>query len=120
MPTSVLVTGASGFAGGHLVQRLAANAVAITAWAHRGGHEPPRDIQATWDVVDLLDRAGVEEAVARCRPDVVYHCAGAAQAGAAWDRCGATLEVNVLGTVPPTPERGIDDASSSCGAGSGV
>ena len=94
----MLVTGASGFAGTHLIERLAAGGATVTAWAHHGGHRPPEGVRATWDAVDVLDRAAVFEAMARARPEVVYHCAGAAQTAAAWDRTGATLEVNARGT----------------------
>ena len=52
----------------------------------------------TWQAVDVLDREGVERALAAVRPTVVYHCAGVAQSGSAWSRIGATFEVNVRGT----------------------
>ena len=97
MAASVLVTGAAGFAGSHLVERLATSGVSLTAWAHR---TPPRSsgTTVTWQAVDVLDREGVERALAAVRPTVVYHCAGVAQSGSAWSRIGATFEVNVRGT----------------------
>ena len=53
---SVLVTGAAGFAGGHLLDLLSQHGAEITAW-HRPGTAPPRQIEGTtWDAVDLLDR----------------------------------------------------------------
>jgi len=51
-----------------------------------------------WQAVDLLDRVAVRDAVARATPSAVYHCAGAAHVGRAWDRTSATLAVNVRGT----------------------
>jgi GDP-4-dehydro-6-deoxy-D-mannose reductase len=94
---SLLVTGAAGFAGSHLVERLATSGVSLTAWAHR---TPPRltDGAVTWQAVDVLDREGVDRAVSAVRPTIVYHCAGVAQSGSAWSRIGATFEVNVRGT----------------------
>ena len=97
MATSVLVTGAAGFAGSHLVDALAASGADVVAWSHRHGQPTPSP--ATWHAVDVLDRDAVAEAVARHRPSVVYHCAGVAQSSSAVDRIGATFEVNVRGTA---------------------
>ena len=51
-----------------------------------------------WEAVDLLDRASVDEAIARVRPSAVYHCAGAAHVGRAWDSTEPTFATNVRGT----------------------
>lgn len=99
MPSATLVTGAAGFAGGHLLDLLSRDAGAnITAW-HRPGGTPPRDVpRTTWDAVDLLDRAVVRDAIARLRPSAVYHCAGEAHVVRAWDRIDAAFAINVRGT----------------------
>jgi GDP-4-dehydro-6-deoxy-D-mannose reductase len=97
--TSVLVTGAAGFAGSHLVDALSARGATVVAWAHRLGPPLPTPSPATWQAVDVLDRDAVAEAVALHRPSVVYHCAGIAQSNSALDRIGATFEVNVRGTA---------------------
>jgi GDP-4-dehydro-6-deoxy-D-mannose reductase len=98
MSSEVLVTGAAGFAGGHLVDLLAAEGCDVVAWHRPGGH-PPRAVPRTrWDAIDLLDRARVDDAVARLRPAAVYHCAGAAHVGRSWDSTESTFAVNVRGT----------------------
>jgi GDP-4-dehydro-6-deoxy-D-mannose reductase len=51
-----------------------------------------------WQAVDVLNREAVRTAVARAQPSAVYHCAGAANVGRAWNRTGATLAINVRGT----------------------
>jgi GDP-4-dehydro-6-deoxy-D-mannose reductase len=98
MPQTVLVTGASGFAGSHLLDLLATTDTRLTAWAHRGGHHQPASAPGRWRAVDVLDAEEVDRAVASCEPEVVYHCAGDAQSGGSWDRIGATFAVNVRGT----------------------
>lgn len=100
MSQAVLVTGAAGFAGSHLLDRLADadTGSRIVAW-HRPGGSPPFDSpRTTWDGVDLLDASAVRRAVAQAAPAVVYHCAGAAHVGRAWRETTATFAINVLGT----------------------
>src|SRR5262245_9489269 len=101
MPTVVLVTGAAGFVGGHLIESLAQDRTPdrrVVAW-HRSGGRPPADVaNTTWQSVDLLDRAAVVRAIDSVRPAIVYHCAGAAHVGRSWTDTTATLAANVRGT----------------------
>ena len=90
MANDILVTGAAGFAGSHLIDLLVAAAPRV-AW-HRPGGSPPREQAGVrWDAVDLLDRAQVQTAIARVRPAAVYHCAGAAHVGRAWEATDVDL-----------------------------
>ncbi len=96
----VLVTGAAGFAGGHLLDLLAGSGDEMFAWrrpsasARTGGrHQAVR-----WDEIELLDAAAVARALERTRPDIVYHLAGAAHVAASWGGAVSTYAVNVLGT----------------------
>jgi GDP-4-dehydro-6-deoxy-D-mannose reductase len=98
MPGTILVTGAGGFAGSHLLELLAGDDVAIVAWHRPGGAPAAAAPSVRWAAVDLLDRGAVREAIARTRPSAVYHCAAAAHVGRAWDSTESTLAVNVLGT----------------------
>jgi GDP-4-dehydro-6-deoxy-D-mannose reductase len=100
MPSPTLVTGASGFAGSHLLDLLTGNSNPghIVGW-HRPGRVPPEPRPSvTWAAVDVLDRAAVIDAIARLKPAIVYHCAGAAHVGLAWERTQATFATNVRGT----------------------
>ena len=98
MSSDILVTGAAGFAGSHLVDRLAGSGARVIAW-HRPGGSPARERAGVrWEAVDLLDQAQVQAAIDRARPAAVYHCAGAAHVGRAWDSATPTFATNVRGT----------------------
>ena len=98
MSSDILVTGAAGFAGSHLVDRLAGSGAGVIAW-HRPGGSPARESAGVrWEAVDLLDQAQVQAAIDRARPAAVYHCAGAAHVGRAWDSATPTFATNVRGT----------------------
>jgi GDP-4-dehydro-6-deoxy-D-mannose reductase len=94
---TILVTGAAGFAGSHVVQTLA-GAGNVIGWMR--ATPPPDDIAplARWQQVDLLDREAVRAAIYRAKPDAVYHCAGAPNVAYSWRDTVSPLSNNVLGT----------------------
>lgn len=103
MPDTILVTGAAGFAGSHLLDMLSAEGAQVVAWHRLNGTQPvmagnATSAQVTWQSVDLLDRDAVFGAIAGLRPSVVYHCAGAAHVGRSWESTSGTFAVNVQGT----------------------
>jgi GDP-4-dehydro-6-deoxy-D-mannose reductase len=79
----VLVTGAGGFAGGHLVDYLSPSHN-VVAW--------------TRQTVDLLDRDRVRAAIRDLRPAQVYHCAGVPHVAESWRDTAVPLAGNVLAT----------------------
>jgi GDP-4-dehydro-6-deoxy-D-mannose reductase len=94
---AVLVTGAAGFAGSHLVEHLSRDSGELVAWA-RSAPPPELAALARWDIVDLLDRERVRRSIAELKPSRIYHCGGAAHVAESWARVAATLETNVLAT----------------------
>ena len=97
MPSVTLVTGAAGFAGSHLLELLKREPGDLVAW-HRPGGTAPVISGVTWQAVDLLNAGIVRDAIAQLRPAAVYHCAGAAHVGRAWDNTTSTFAVNVRAT----------------------
>ena len=92
----VLITGATGFAGGHLVESLAGSH-RLVGW----GRSTPRPELARLiesQAVDLLDRHQVRHAIASLRPATIFHLAGAPQVAESWRDTAKPLEGNVLAT----------------------
>jgi GDP-4-dehydro-6-deoxy-D-mannose reductase len=92
----ILVTGATGFAGGWLVEALLARGGAEVVGLNRRAAWPPELAhlagRAALRACDLCDGAGVEAVLRDVRPNQIYHLAGYAQTGksfaepdAAWD-----------------------------------
>lgn len=96
MNRTVLVTGAAGFAGSHLLQFLSGSAD-LVAWT-RGAPPPELAGLARWQRVDVLDRDGVTAAIRELKPARVFHCAGLPQVAESWSDTAAPLAVNALGT----------------------
>jgi GDP-4-dehydro-6-deoxy-D-mannose reductase len=97
MIAPVLVTGAAGFAGQHLL-RLIAGDGPVTGW-HRPGTEHPDLAGVSWAAVELLDRAAVAAAVRQLAPSAIYHLAGVPHVGDSWAHAEETLAGNVVGTL---------------------
>jgi GDP-4-dehydro-6-deoxy-D-mannose reductase len=97
MIDSVLVTGAAGFAGSHLVDALTADAADVVGWYRPGGRSGSQS-GVQWTPVDILDRDGVTRGLEAANPGVVFHCAGTAHVGGSWRDSLTPLETNVLGT----------------------
>jgi GDP-4-dehydro-6-deoxy-D-mannose reductase len=98
----VLVTGVSGFVGGHLVEhlRLAQPGLELYGLVRPHGAAAPelpaglRAIEA-----DLGDAGSVAAALAAVRPERVVHLAGQSSVQHSWGDPGATLRTNVMGVV---------------------
>lgn len=92
-----LVTGATGFVGSHLLDRLADD-TAVVAWYRPGGSEPDGTRPIDWQAVDLLDADGVRAAIEDAVPSRIFHVAGAPSVDTSWKNMVPHLRTNALGT----------------------
>jgi UDP-glucose 4-epimerase len=95
---SALVTGSSGFFGGHLVSRLVRDGVDVSGLDFVAPRTPRpsemRDLR-----VDIRDAEAVRHAVLKTRPEVVYHLAAQASVSVSMREPEVDIETNVLGSV---------------------
>ncbi len=92
----VLVTGASGFAGGYLARACAAAGDEVTGLS-RSGAIP--EGAGNGHAVDLRDREAVRRAVRALAPDIVYHLAALSSVGRSWEEPAETVQANVGSAV---------------------
>lgn len=97
----IFMTGATGFAGSHLVDNLLARGAEIFSLVHQATSHQPLAQHKNIHLIegDLLALESLETAVAQARPDVVYHLAGQAYPARSWQQPGLTLAVNSVGTA---------------------
>ena len=80
----VLITGASGFAGGHLAERCRAAGAEVIGIGRREA--------------DLTDASATDRAIAAARPDRVFHLAALASVADSWQAPRETIEANLAST----------------------
>lgn len=86
----ILITGASGFVGGHLSRRLAEDAADSQVLALGGPDAPGGGL-------DLLDANAVARAVSDFRPTAVVHLAAASSVAQSADSPQTTWDINLFG-----------------------
>ena len=96
----ILVTGAGGFVGPYLVERLAEGKDKV--FAMLGPRQPlpaPKPGSVQYLNADIVSQDSTRSAVERAQPDVVYHLAGWSHIGKAINESPAVYAVNLMGTL---------------------
>ncbi len=93
----VLVTGASGFVGAHLLRALNAMDVKPVA-VHQPGDTVPRDVDAEWISCDLSKESAPETLVRDLHPHYVFHLAARLSAERSWSFAAESVSVNFEAT----------------------
>ena len=96
--TSVLVTGAAGFVGSHLIELLEQEPTQVIAWLRPGTEPLHAGSRIIWHGVELHDRDAVADAMAAFKPTEIYHLAGVPHVGDSWSQVHDTFAGNVLAT----------------------
>jgi GDP-4-dehydro-6-deoxy-D-mannose reductase len=96
----VLITGATGFAGRHLVECSAGTGATTVGIGRRqgGAAETPAGL-ADYLAADLLDRGQAERAIQVSAPELVFHLAAEASVARSWEDPAGTIVNNLLGTL---------------------
>ena len=98
MASAVVVTGAAGFVGSHLLELLAQDGTDIVAWQRPGTAPLITGTGVRWVTVEMHDRTEVAAAIHDARPSAVYHLAGVPHVGDSWSHTRETFAGNVLST----------------------
>jgi UDP-glucose 4-epimerase len=97
MSQRVLITGASGFIGSHLCQRLLDEGAEVHA-VYRT-QTPPQDSGARWWQADLSDEASVRALFRDIRPEVIFHLASHVKGAPNLEHLLPTFRSNLQSTV---------------------
>jgi GDP-4-dehydro-6-deoxy-D-mannose reductase len=94
---NVLVTGITGFVGGHLARALENGSEDVAVFGTSFPQAPPAGAAGLF-YLDLRVECDVRDLVRRLRPDRVFHLAAVSNVRSSWQARRETLETNLLGT----------------------
>ena len=102
--TRVLVTGAAGFIGSHLVHRLVDEGAEVHALTSSVSSVYPTRLidlshRITIEEGNLCDRSAMDAVVERARPELVFHLGAYTHVGKSWQRVDECIQANIQGTV---------------------
>lgn len=93
----ILVTGASGFVGGHLVKDLIHHQHDVVAIGHNN-RLVMKDIIQTYEI-DILDEGALKDCLQNEKPEGIIHLAAQSNVQKSWEKTRLTIDVNINGTM---------------------
>ena len=94
----VLITGATGFVGGHLIRALEEEGPSVFEIFGTTYPEAPPPSGSKLFFLDLRSEKEVTKLVGEIRPDWIFHLAAVSNVRHSWQMRNETIETNVLGT----------------------
>jgi GDP-4-dehydro-6-deoxy-D-mannose reductase len=91
----IFITGATGFAGRHLMSVLASSGNSVFGTTYP---QPPHPDEKNIRHLDLRSERDVFEAVKSAQPDWVFHLAAISNVRQSWEKKRETMETNIMGT----------------------
>ena len=92
----ILLTGAGGFVGGHLIELLLAHGHELCSM----GYGAPQGLASEKHrEIDILDKAAVKALVAEFEPEALVHLAAISNVPVCWQNPAKAISVNVCGMV---------------------
>ena len=100
----VLITGITGFVGGHLTEHMLSARPDAEIFGLRRWSSSSDDVAGLAPVVrmidgDVLDAPSLLRALQASRPDVIFHLAASSSVASSWDTPIEMFQVNVMGTL---------------------
>lgn len=92
----ILVTGAGGFVGRHLINHLKQKHVVLAAGR---SSKSPADLNVPYLSMDITNPASIKEALKQSASDAIFHLAAQSMVKLAWDDPANTIYVNTIGTI---------------------
>lgn len=93
----VLITGASGFIGRHLLHQLRTYGSHISTISRKKNNDFPKDIEQY--VIDIKDTHAIEECVHSYQPDYIFHLAAYKERNENIQAFYSSIETNLIGTL---------------------
>jgi len=99
---NVLVTGATGFVGSHMLDYLHKNTTHEIHATKRLNADPTNikhmtDVQ--WHDCDLTDPLSCQIVIGRCNPDAIFHFGALSWVTPSWNMPSAYMQTNAIGTI---------------------
>lgn len=92
----ILVTGASGFVGGHLINHLKQK---HKVFATGRSPKPLAALDVPYFCMDITDEDSIKKVLKESTPDAVFHLAAQSMVRLAWDDPANTFNINTIGTI---------------------
>lgn len=93
----VLITGANGFVGKYLIEKLLEENYEVFGTVLDG--DLYFDSRVTFYHLDLTDILETKKIIDKVQPDIIFHLASQSSVKISWDKPQLTFNVNVIGTI---------------------